>query len=138
MIGQFLMSIYRARMKKASNSCRRAVLEWTLNRAAQLNTTNHHRDSLFNGTDMPSRVITREIGQDDLDVKKRPETMENVDAGEEIQEAEEDESENGRLVGQFFSESVANLSWRELSEEEVSLLSKGLKLSATPTDIVKA
>ena len=31
-----------------------------------------------------------------------------------------------------------NLSRRELSEEDVSLLSKGLKFSPTPTDIDKA
>ena len=53
-----------------------------------------------------------------------------------VQAVEEDD--NGRLIGRFVSGSVVNLSWRELSEEDVSLLSKGLKFSPTPTDIDKA
>ena len=61
----------------------------------------------------------------------------------EISREEEDEEEemvleNGRLKGQFVSGSVVNLSRRELSEEDISLLSKGLKFSPTPTDIDKA
>ena len=40
-------TLYRTRVKKASNLCRRAGLEWTRNRAAQLNTTSHHRNCLF-------------------------------------------------------------------------------------------
>ena len=46
--------------------------------------------------------------------------------------------ENGSLKGRFISGSVVNLSRRELSEEDISLLSKGLKFSPTPTDIDKA
>ena len=46
--------------------------------------------------------------------------------------------ENGRLKGRFVSGGVVNLSRRELSEEDISLLSKGLKFSPTPTDIDKA
>ena len=46
--------------------------------------------------------------------------------------------ENGRLKGRFVSRSMVNLSRRELSEEDISLLSKGLKFPPTPTDIDKA
>ena len=61
----------------------------------------------------------------------------------EISREEEDEEEeivlvNGRLKGRFVSGSVVNLSRRELSEEEIRFLSKGLKFSPTPTDIDKA
>ena len=130
-------ALHRTRVSKASNLCREAGLEWTRNRAAQLSTTSHHRNCLFNGTDLPNRVTTRAIGQDNLEVERRPE---NVNVEEEVpatvQRVEEDE--NGRLVGRFVSGSVVNLSRRELSEEDVSLLSKGLKFSPTPTDIDKA
>ena len=107
-------TLYRARVNKASNLCRRAGLEWTRNRAAQLNTSSHHRNCLSDGTDLPERVITRAIGQDNLDVERRPETKEKVNVVEEVPEtiqgAEEDE--NGRLVGRFVSGNVVNLSWR--------------------------
>ena len=53
-----------------------------------------------------------------------------------VQAVEEDD--NGRLTGRFASGRVVNLSRRELSEEDVSLLSKGLKFPPTPTDIDKA
>ena len=61
----------------------------------------------------------------------------------EISREEEDEEEemvleNGRLKGRFVSGSVVNLSRKELLEEDVSLPSKGLKFSPTPTDIDKA
>ena len=90
--------------------------------------------------EQPNRIITREIGQDNLDVERRPETREDVNVVEEVPEAVQGvaEDENGRLVGRFVSGSVVNLSRRELSEEDVSLLSKGLKFSPTPTDIDKA
>ena len=59
---------------------------------------------------------------------------------EEVQVAVQavEEDDNGRLIGRFVSGSVVNLSRRELSKEDVSLLSKGLKFSPTPTDIDKA
>ena len=44
----------------------------------------------------------------------------------------------GRVTGRFVSGNVLNLSHRVLSEGEVSLLSKGLKFSPTPTDLNKA
>ena len=44
----------------------------------------------------------------------------------------------GRVTGRFVSGNVLNLSHRVLSEGEVSLLSKGLKFSLTPTDLNKA
>ena len=47
-------------------------------------------------------------------------------------------TENGRLTGRFVSGNVVNLSRKELSAEDISLLSKGLKFSPTPTDIDKA
>eukprot|EP00795_Rhopilema_esculentum_P016113 gene16113-biopygen5453 len=43
-----------------------------------------------------------------------------------------------RIIGQFVSGNVVNLSHRTLSEVEISLLSKGLKFSPTPTDLDKA
>ena len=44
----------------------------------------------------------------------------------------------GRVTGRFVSGNVLNLSHRVLSEGEVSLLSKGLKFSPTPTGLNKA
>ena len=44
----------------------------------------------------------------------------------------------GRVTGRFVSGNVLNLSHQVLSEGEVSLLSKGLKFSPTPTDLNKA
>ena len=133
-------TLYRTRVNKASNLCRRAGLEWTRNRAAQLNTTSHHRNCLFDGTHLPKRDITRAIGQDNLDVERRPGTKDNINVVEEVPETVQgvEEDENGRLVGPFVSGSMVNLSRREFSEEDVSLLSKGLKFSPTPTDIDKA
>ena len=73
-------------------------------------------------------------------MERRPETREDVNVVEEVPEAVQGvaEDENGRLVGRFVSGSVVNLSRRELSEEDVSLLSKGLKFSPTPTHIDNA
>ena len=48
------------------------------------------------------------------------------------------EEVNGWLIGQFVSGNVINLSRRELSEDDICLLSKGLKFFPTPTDIDKA
>ena len=45
------------------------------------------------------------------------------------------ETEDGRFVGKFVSENVINLSSRNLSEAEISLLSKGLKFVPTPSSI---
>ena len=73
-------------------------------------------------------------------MERTPGTKENINVVEEVPETVQgvEEDENGRLVGRFVSGSVVNLSRRELSEEDVSLLSKGLKFSPTPTDIDKA
>ena len=43
--------------------------------------------------------------------------------------------EDGRLVGKFVSDNVVNISSKDLSESEISLLSKGLTFSPTPRDI---
>ena len=48
------------------------------------------------------------------------------------------EQSNGRLKGYFLSENVFNLSHRQLSKAEVTLLSKGLKLCPTPITIDKS
>ena len=47
-------------------------------------------------------------------------------------------SEEGRITGRFVSTNVVNLSKKELSEDDVSLLSKGLKFCPTPKEIDKA
>ena len=44
-------------------------------------------------------------------------------------------NEEGRANGRFSSVNVVNLSCRSLSEEEINLLSKGLKCSPVPTGI---
>ena len=46
--------------------------------------------------------------------------------------------ETNRLKGKFVSSNVINLSKRELSEAEISLLSKGLKYVPTPTSVNRA
>lgn len=45
---------------------------------------------------------------------------------------------SGRLIGKFVSPNVLNLSKRQLSEDDVSLLSKGLKFVPTFTFVNKA
>ena len=45
---------------------------------------------------------------------------------------------NNRYDGKFFSPNIINLSSRHLSRDEISLLSKGLKLVPTPKHINKA
>jgi len=42
---------------------------------------------------------------------------------------------NSRLTGTFVSNNVFNLSKRQLTEAEISVLSKGLKFSPTPKEI---
>ena len=49
-----------------------------------------------------------------------------------------DVNNEGRFVGKFLSPNVINLSGRVLSEAEISLLSKGLKLCPTPNGVNKA
>ena len=92
-----------------------------------LRTLDHHNDASFDGKDLPH-------GRND----NREEMMAAEVSREEEDEEEEMVLENGRLKGRFVSGSVVNLSRRELSEEDISLLSKGLKFSPTPTDIDKA
>ena len=61
----------------------------------------------------------------------------NLESGEgEAKIAEE--SMTDRLEGKFVSKNVVNLSKRELSESEISLLSRGLKFIPTPNSINKA
>ena len=45
--------------------------------------------------------------------------------------------DNDRLKGNFVSPNVVNLSKRELTESEISLLSRGLKFCPTPKDLDK-
>ena len=45
---------------------------------------------------------------------------------------------NNRYIGKFVSDNVVNLSNRNLSPSEISLLSKGLKFAPTPTGIDRA
>ena len=47
-------------------------------------------------------------------------------------------TEDGRLVGNFVSDNVVNLSRRTLSQAEVALLSKRLTFSSTPSDLDNA
>ena len=69
----------------------------------------------------------REVAEEESDTEEVRDTAQAVEG-----------DENGGLVGRFVSGSVVNLSRRELSEEDISLLSKGLKFSPTPTDIDKS
>ena len=48
------------------------------------------------------------------------------------------ETRDGRFVGKFISDNVLNLSGREISKAEISLLSKGLKFVPTPTYLNQA
>ena len=91
-----------------------------------LRTTDHHSHDLFDSSDL------RQVEQQHERRRTKP-TMTRTQEDEEIHV-----TKDGRLKGRFVSGSVVNLSRRELSEEDVSLLSKGLKFSPTPTDIDKA
>ena len=53
----------------------------------------------------------------------------------EINQKEVKKDETNRLTGKFVSHNVINLSKRDLTEAENSLLSKGLKFCPTPRDI---
>ena len=44
-------------------------------------------------------------------------------------------NEDGRIIGKFACGNVVNLSRRALSEEEISLLSRGFKFSPVPREI---
>ena len=84
---------------------------------------------MFNGTELPNTVVTREMGQGNLDVERRPEIREKVNVVEEVPETVRgiEEDEHDRFVGRLVCGIVVNLPWREPSEEDVSLLSQGLK-----------
>ena len=112
------------RWKKARKLCESNGMSWTLERLEQLRTRNHIDSVLFNVEDLTLGEVS----------------MEESNMEEEVQVAVQavEEDDNVRLIGRFVSGSVVNLSGRELSEEDVSLLSKGLKFSPTPTDIDKA
>ena len=112
------------RWKKARKLCESNGMSWTLERLEQLRTRNHIDNVLFNVEDLM-------LGEVSIEASNMEEEVQVA-----VQAVEEDD--NGRLIGRFVSGSVVNLSRRELSEEDVSLLSKGLKFSPTPTDIEKA
>ena len=112
------------RWKKVRKLCESNGMSWTLERLEQLRTRNHIDSVLCNVEDLMLGEVS----------------MEESNMEEEVQVAVQavEEDDNGRLIGRFVSGSVVNLSRRELSKEDVSLLSKGLKFSPTPTDIDKA
>ena len=62
-----------------------------------------------------------------------------IGSGEGILDEQTEQPMNeGRLEGRFVSKNVINLSKRDLSNAEISLLSKGLKFIPTPSSINKA
>ena len=68
------------------------------------------------------------------------ETSNDQEKTQQLSDGGCDESfrEDGRIVGRFVGGNVVNLSQRAISDEEISLLSKGLKFSPVPADIDEA
>ena len=95
-------------------------------RLQDLDAADHHNDGLFDSSDLRPA----EQRQED------PSTIQTT--AREERDEEVHVMADGRLKGRFVSGSVVNLSRRGLSEEDVSLLSKGMKFSPTPTDIDQA
>ena len=114
------------REKKVVALCKDSGINLSTEMLQDLKTTDHHSHDLFNSIDL------RQAEQQHERRRTTP-TMMRTQEDEEIQV-----TDDGRLKGRFVSGSVVNLSRRELSEEDMSLLSKGLKFSPTPTDIDKA
>ena len=56
----------------------------------------------------------------------------NNNAREQQEEFEVNMDENGRIEDRFVNDKVINVSKRELSQSEISVLSKGLKSVSTP------
>ena len=120
-------TLERKRKKKAAKLCSESGMALTNERLAELHTTDHHDEELFDSSDLRPMERRRE---------ETPAHVAEPTNGELWNEREVEE--NGRPTGRFVSGNVVNLSRRELSAEDISLLSKGLKFSPTPTDIDKA
>ena len=110
------------RKKKATKLCNKSGIALTNERLAELQTTDHLDHELFDSSDL--RPMERR--QDET----RGHVVEPVN-GDLVNETEV--TENGWLTGRFVCGNVMNLSRKELSAEDISLLSKGRNLSPTPT-----
>ena len=119
-------TLHRKRVKKALKLCADSGKDISTERLQDLQAADHHHDEIFDSSDLRPA----EPRQED------PTTIQTTSREERDEEVLV--TVDGRLKGRFVSRSVVNLSRRELSEEDVSLLSKGLKFSPTPTDIDRA
>ena len=119
-------TLHRKRVKKALKLCADSGKDISTERLQDLQAADHHHDEIFDSSDLRPA----EPRQED------PTTIQTTSREERDEEVQV--TADGRLKGRFVSGSVVNLSRRELSEEDVSLLSKGLKFSPTPTDIDRA
>ena len=81
-----------------------------------------------------NEAVGRESFVDSLVVNNKSFNNESVN----IEETNAAELLNGRFQGKFVSKNVVNLSSRELSASEISLLSKGLKFVPTPRGVNRA
>ena len=113
------------REKKVVVLCKDSGINLSTEMLQDLRTIDHHSHDLFDSSDLRQAEQQHE--------RRTTPTMMRTKEDEEIQVTEDD-----RLKGHFVSGSVVNLSRRDLSEEDMRLLSKGLKFSPTPTDIDKA
>ena len=112
------------RTRKAKKLCELNAVPFTTELIKKLETRIHTDNPLFEYSDLEEE---REVVEEESSTEEVRDTAQAVE-----------EDENGRLIGRFVSGSVVNLSRRELSKEDISLLSKGLKFSPTPTDIDKS
>ena len=135
-VKSFKENLQKKREKKALKLCTDSGINLSTERLQELSTTDHHNDGLFESSDLqPAEQL------EDGALRSHQSNEETIAIQATTREEEDEEihvTEDGRLIGRFVSGSVVNLSRRELSEEDVSLLSKGLKFSPTPTDIDKA
>ena len=119
-------SLLEKRRKKILSLCLTRKMEENNRLLKGLEIKQHLDGELFSGRDL--RAAEKPVMMDNsLADEKR---LQDVNLG-----FEGVLNEDGRIIGRFVSANVVNLSRRSLSEEEIILLSQGLKFSPVPTDI---
>eukprot|EP00795_Rhopilema_esculentum_P014500 gene14500-biopygen4278 len=122
--------LYQKRRRKLISILARNGKEFREDNVGFLRTTEHHEHHIFDGNDLPPSKAPASVNEGSLSTDSAPL---RIGVGEMNWLSEE-----GRITGRFVSTNVVNLSKKELSEDDVSLLSKGLKFCPTPKEIDKA
>ena len=98
-----------------------SVKNLAVNKHLYLDFENNEREETNNACDF----VSGELSED------------SINDSEVVQEIDDNRAKlkDNRLEGKFVSKNVINLSQRQLTKSEISLLSKGLKFVPTPTRI---